>query len=61
MSKTRQRRDIGLRSHPPAEGLTSQGARAAGNKARAAGVVGWRTGTRERTLRSNESRMLDVA
>jgi RNA polymerase sigma-70 factor, ECF subfamily len=61
MSKTRQRRDIGLRSHPPAEGVTSQGARAAGSKARAAAVVGWRKGTRERTLRSTKSRMLEVA
>jgi len=60
-SKTRQRRDIGLRSHPPAEGAPSQGSRAAGSKARAAAVVGWRKGTRERTLRSTESRMREVA
>ncbi len=46
MSKTRQRRDSGLNSHPPAEGVTSQGSRAAGSKARAAAVVGWRKGTR---------------
>src|SRR5258707_2301376 len=61
MSKTRQRRDIGLRSHPPAEGVTSQGSRATGSKARAAAVVGWRKGTRERALRSTESRMREVA
>jgi len=61
MSKTRQRRDIGLRSHPPAEGVTRQGARAAGSKARAAAVVRWRKGTRERALRSTESRMREVA
>ncbi len=60
-SKTRQRRDIGLRSHPPAEGAPSQGSRAAGSKARAAAVVGWRKGTRERALRSTESRMREVA
>ena len=61
MSKARQRRDIGLRSHPPAEGAPSQGSRAAGSKARAAAVVGWRKGTRERALRSTESRMREVA
>src|SRR6202008_2718956 len=61
MRKTRQRRDGGLHSHPPAEGVTSQGSRAAGSKARAAAVVGWRKGTRERALRSTESRMLEVA
>ncbi len=61
MSKTRQRRDMGLRSHPPAEELTNQGSRAARRKARGAAVVGWRKGTRERTLRSSESRMREVA
>jgi hypothetical protein len=61
MSKTRQRRDSGLNSHPPAEGVTSQDSRAAGSKARAEAVVGWRKGTRERALRSTESRMLEVA
>jgi RNA polymerase sigma-70 factor (ECF subfamily) len=61
MSKTRQRRDGGLNSHPPAEGVTSQGSRAAGSKARGAAVVGWRKGTRERALRSTGSRMLEVA
>src|SRR5260370_29547682 len=62
-SKMRERRDSGLNSHPPAERTTSQGPRAAGSKARAAASVGWgwRKGTRERTLRSTESRMLDVA
>ena len=61
MSKTRQHRDMGLRSHPPAEELTNQGSRAARSKARGAAVVGWRKGTRERTLRSRESRMREVA
>jgi RNA polymerase sigma-70 factor (ECF subfamily) len=61
MSKTRQRRDSGLNSHPPAEGVTSQDSRAAGSKARVAAVVGWRKGTRERALRRTESRMLEVA
>jgi len=50
-SKTRKRRDGGLNSHPTAEGVTSQGSRAAGSKARAAAVVGWRKGTRERKRR----------
>jgi RNA polymerase sigma-70 factor, ECF subfamily len=61
MSKTRQRRDGGLDSHPPTERTTSTGSRAAGSKARAAAVVGWRKGTRERALRSIESRMREVA
>jgi RNA polymerase sigma-70 factor (ECF subfamily) len=61
MSKTRQRREMGLRSHPPAEELTNQGSRAARSKARGAAVVGWRKRTRERTLRSSESRMREVA
>jgi RNA polymerase sigma-70 factor (ECF subfamily) len=61
MSKTRQRRDTGLRSHPPAEEVTRQGSGAARSKAGAAAVVGWRKRTRERALRSTESRMLEVA
>jgi len=63
LSKTRRRRDSGLNSHPPAERTTSRGSRAAGSKARVAGSQGWggRKGTRERALRSTESRMLDVA
>jgi RNA polymerase sigma-70 factor (ECF subfamily) len=61
MSKTRQRREMGLRSHPPAEELTNQGSRAARSKARGAAVVGWRKGTRKRALRSTESRMREVA
>jgi len=61
MSETRQHRDIGPRSHPPAEEVTSQGSRAARNKARGAAVVRWRKGTRERALRSTESRMREVA
>jgi RNA polymerase sigma-70 factor, ECF subfamily len=61
MSKTRQRRGDDLNSHPSVEGVTRQGARAAGSKARAAAVVGWRKGARERALRSCESRMREVA
>ena len=63
MSKTRQRRDSGRSSDPTVEGATSQGSRAAGGKARAEAAVGWgwRKGTRERTLQSTESRMLEVA
>jgi RNA polymerase sigma-70 factor, ECF subfamily len=63
MSKTRQRRDSGRSSDPPAERTTSRGSRAAGSKARAAGSEGWgwRKGTRERALRGTESRMLEVA
>ena len=61
MSKTRQRREMGLRSHPPTEELTNQGSRAARSKARGAAVVGWRKGTRKRALRSTESRMREVA
>ena len=62
MSKTRQRRDGGLNSHSPTE-RTSRGSRAAGRRARAAGSEGWgwQKVTRERALRSTESRMLEVA
>jgi RNA polymerase sigma-70 factor (ECF subfamily) len=48
MSKTRQRADGALDSHRPTERTRSRGSRAAGSKARAAAVVGWRKGTRER-------------
>ena len=61
MSETRQRRDGALDSHRPTERTTSRGSRAAGSKARTAAVVGWRNGTRERALRSTESRMREVA
>jgi RNA polymerase sigma-70 factor (ECF subfamily) len=61
MSKTRQRRDSGLNSHPPAEEATSRGSCAARSKARGAAVVGWRKGTREPALRNTESRMREVA
>jgi RNA polymerase sigma-70 factor, ECF subfamily len=61
MSETRQRRDGALDSHRPTERTTSRGSRAAGSKARAAAVVGWRKGTRERALRSTELRMREVA
>jgi RNA polymerase sigma-70 factor, ECF subfamily len=62
-SKTRQRRESGLNSHPPGGQATSQSSRAAGSKTRAAdGVVwSWRKRTRGRTLQSTESRMLEVA
>ena len=61
MRETRQRRDGALDSHRLTERTTSRGSRAAGSKARAAAVVGWRKGTRERALRSTESRMREVA
>jgi RNA polymerase sigma-70 factor, ECF subfamily len=61
MSETRHRRDGALDSHRPTERTTSRGSRAAGSKARAAAVVGWRKGTRERALRSTELRMREVA
>jgi len=61
MSKTRQRRDIVRSSHVPAEGVTSEGPRAAGSKARSEAVVGWQKGPRKRALRSTESRMREVA
>jgi RNA polymerase sigma-70 factor (ECF subfamily) len=61
-AKSRQRRGSGRGSHPTAEGASSQGSRA-GSKARAEAAVGWclRKGTRERSLQSTESRMLEVA
>ena len=63
MSKTRQRRDGGLNPHPPVKRATSQGPNAARSKARSAGSAGsgWRKRSRERALRSTESRMLEVA
>jgi len=61
ISKTRQRRDGGLESHPPTERTTSRGSRAAGSKARAAAVVGWRKSTRDGALRSTEPKMREVA
>jgi RNA polymerase sigma-70 factor (ECF subfamily) len=60
MSKTRQRRDSGCDSHPPAEGTPSQRPRTAG-RARVIAAVDWPKATRERTLKATESRMLDVA
>jgi len=61
ISNTRQRRDGGLESHPPTERTTSRGSRAAGSKARAAAVVGWRKSTRDGALRSTEPKMREVA
>jgi RNA polymerase sigma-70 factor, ECF subfamily len=63
MSKTRQRRDSGLNSHPTAERTTSRGSRAVGSKTKAAASVdwGWRKGTRERTLEGTEPGALEVA
>jgi len=60
MSKTRQRRDSRLDSHPPAEGTPSQRPRTVG-RARLIADVDWTKSTRERTLRGAESRMADVA
>jgi len=61
ISNTRQRRDGGLESHPPTERTTSRGSRAAGSKARAAAVVGWRKSTRDGAVRSTEPKMREVA
>jgi RNA polymerase sigma-70 factor (ECF subfamily) len=61
MGKTRQHRDGGLDSHLPAERTTSQGSRAVRSKAKAAAIVGWRKGTRERASQSTESKMREVA
>ena len=63
MSKTRQRRDGGPNSYPPVERATSQGSRATRSKARSTGSEGWgwRKRSRERALRSTESRMREVA
>jgi RNA polymerase sigma-70 factor, ECF subfamily len=62
-SKTRQRRDGSLDSHPPAERTTRRDSRAAGSEARATGSQGWgwQKGTREPALQGTESRMLEVA
>jgi RNA polymerase sigma-70 factor, ECF subfamily len=62
-AKSRERRGSGRSSHPTAEGATSHGSPAARSKARAEAAVdwGWRKGSRERTLQSTESRMLEVA
>lgn len=63
MSKTRQRRDGGLNSHPRQSERRIGAARATASEARAAASVGWgwRKGTRERTLQGTEARMLEVA
>ena len=61
ISKTRHRRYGVLNSHPAAEEVPSQDPRAAGSKARVAAVVRLRKGTRERALRSTDSRMREVA
>jgi RNA polymerase sigma-70 factor (ECF subfamily) len=61
MSKTRQRRHGGPDLHLPTERTASQGSRAVRSEAKAAAVVGWRKGTRERALQSTESKMREVA
>jgi RNA polymerase sigma-70 factor, ECF subfamily len=63
MNKTRLHRGSDLNSLPPAERTMRRSSRAAGSKARAGASLGWgwRKGTRERTLRSTESRMLEIA
>jgi RNA polymerase sigma-70 factor (ECF subfamily) len=63
MSETRQLRGGDLNSHPAVERTTSRGSRGAGSKATSTGSEGWgwRKRTRERALRSAESRILEVA
>jgi len=60
-AKSRQRRDSGRSSHPTAEEARRRDSRAAGSKVRNAVAVGSPKATRERSLRSTESRMLDVS
>jgi RNA polymerase sigma-70 factor (ECF subfamily) len=60
MSKTRQRHDSRVDSHSPAEGTPSQRPRTVGH-ARVIAHGDWTKASRERTLRSAESKMLDVA
>jgi RNA polymerase sigma-70 factor (ECF subfamily) len=60
-AKSRQRRDSGRSSHPTAEEARRRDSRAAGSKVRNAVAVGWPKATRERSLQSTESRMLDVS
>jgi len=59
--KSRQRRGSGRSSHPTAEEARRRDSRAAGSKVRNAVAVGWPKATRERSLQSTESRMLDVS
>jgi RNA polymerase sigma factor (sigma-70 family) len=64
-AKSRQRRDSDINSHSRAEGARRRDSRAAGSKvrnaaARNAAAVGRPKATRERSLQSTESRMLDV-
>jgi RNA polymerase sigma-70 factor, ECF subfamily len=61
VSSSRQRREGGPNSYSPAERATSRRSRAAGSKAGVAASADWRKGTRERTLRSTESGLLEVA
>jgi RNA polymerase sigma-70 factor (ECF subfamily) len=59
--KSRQRRGSGHSSHPTAEEARRRDPRAAVSKVRNAVAVGWPKATRERSLQSTESRMLDVS
>ena len=59
--KSRQRRGSGRGSHPTAEEARPRDSRAVGSKVRNAVAVGWPKATRERSLQSTESRMLDVS
>jgi RNA polymerase sigma-70 factor (ECF subfamily) len=61
VNSARQRRGSGPNSHSPAERATSRRSRAAGSKGVVAASASWRKGTRERTLRSTESGLLEVA
>jgi RNA polymerase sigma-70 factor (ECF subfamily) len=61
VTSARQRRGSGPNSHSPAERATSRRSCAAGSKAVVAASASWRKGTRERTLRSTESGLLEVA
>ena len=60
-AKSRQRRDSNINSHSRAEGARRRDYRTAGSKVRNADAVGWPKATRERSLQSTESRMLEVA
>jgi len=60
-AKPRQRRDSDVNSHSRAEGARRRDSRAAGSKVRNAAAVGWPKATRERSLQSTKSRMLEVA
>jgi len=60
-AKSQQRRDSDVNSYSRAEGARRRDSRAAGSKVRNAAAVGWPKATRERSLQSTKSRMLEVA